>query len=233
MSPSPVSLLDPLAATPATREQFLEIVIGYFILLGADYQAEERGLPAEPIPVECLRLSEGWIAKDVLLWMLYQGHVDHFVIRAAGARVASSRAPSAVVVEGSAFVLTPSGKAFAELLVRTLLLPGSSVDIEALRRLLRLGKCAPRYHREERLLAWGRYILKSFEQPSANQERILLAAEELGWAHWFDDPLPRGGRVKAKVRLHDTIKNLNRHQRPHLVRFKGDGTGTRVGWELH
>jgi len=34
------------------------------------------------------------------------------------------------------------------------------------------------------------------------------------------------------VRLHDTIKNLNRHQYPHLVHFKGDGTGTMVGWEL-
>jgi hypothetical protein len=33
------------------------------------------------------------------------------------------------------------------------------------------------------------------------------------------------------VRLHDAIKDLNRRQRRSLVRFKGDGTDSRVGWE--
>jgi hypothetical protein len=38
-------------------------------------------------------------------------------------------------------------------------------------------------------------------------------------------------RPSPKVRLHDTIKALNRHQAPYLVHFKGDGTGTRIAWE--
>jgi hypothetical protein len=75
-------------------------------------------------------------------------------------------------------------------------------------------------------------VLKRFRQPSANQELILQSAEELGWARWFDDPLPRGQANNPKMRLHDTIKDLNRRQSPPLVHFKGDGSGTRVGWEL-
>jgi hypothetical protein len=34
------------------------------------------------------------------------------------------------------------------------------------------------------------------------------------------------------VRLHDTIKDLNRRQRRAFIHFVGDGTGKRVGWEL-
>src|SRR5207244_12038017 len=44
---------------------------------------------------------------------------------------------------------------------------------------------------------------------------------------WFDDPLPGEEGTDAKVRLHNTIKDLNRRQRTPFVRFKGDGTGTR------
>jgi hypothetical protein len=60
---------------------------------------------------------------------------------------------------------------------------------------------------------------------------VLCSAEELGWPLWFDDPLPRQGGGRAKVRCHDTIKDLNRRQTPHLIHFKGDGTGMRIGWE--
>ena len=72
---------------------------------------------------------------------------------------------------------------------------------------------------------------KTFRQPSGNQEIVLSTAEELLWPSWFDDPLPRRAGLSSKVRLHVTIKALNRYQKPHLVQFKGDGTGTRVGWE--
>src|SRR5437764_640806 len=54
---------------------------------------------------------------------------------------------------------------------------------------------------------------------------------ELRWTRWLDDPLPRKPGKCSKQRLHDTIKDLNRRQTPHLIQFKGDGTGTRVGWE--
>jgi hypothetical protein len=74
-------------------------------------------------------------------------------------------------------------------------------------------------------------VLKHFLQPACNQVILLCAAEELRWPAWFDDPLPPAPRKNSKKRLHNTIQDLNRRQTPQLVHFKGDGTGTRVGWE--
>ena len=58
--------------------------------------------------------------------------------------------------------------------------------------------------------------------PSAKPEDkgAIYVAEDL--AHTY---LP-------KVRLHDTIKDLNRRQSLSVVHFHGDGTGRRVGWAL-
>jgi hypothetical protein len=160
--------------------------------------------------------------------MLFQGHVDHLDRGAAG----WAPRPSAVADRRSAFAMTPRGEAFGEVLLCTLLLPLDDDEFDRALGLLRVGELTPRYDAEERLLSWGRHALKNYRQPSGNQEAILLAAEELAWARWFDDPLPRARAGNPKARLHDAIKNLNRHQTLPLVRFKGDGTGTRVGWEL-
>jgi hypothetical protein len=121
---------------------------------------------------------------------------------------------------------------FGELLVAGILAPADDERFEEAWQMLRVGRLTPRYDGDAHSLAWGWHVLKSYRQPSANQEIILAAAEELGWAAWFDDPLPGRGKGIPKVRLHDTIKNLNRRQSPHLVRFKGNGTGECVGWEL-
>ncbi len=81
-------------------------------------------------------------------------------------------------------------------------------------------------------LQLGAWALKHFQQPSEAQAVILASAEELGWPPWFDDPLPRTAGANTKVRLHNTINNLNRNLHLPIVRFRGDGTGTRIGWEL-
>ncbi len=89
----------------------------------------------------------------------------------------------------------------------------------------------PDWDAQRRELRWQGQVVKRFRQPAPSQEMILRAAEELGWPEWFDDPLPRVPGLNPKARLHDTIRNLNRHQQRRLLHFKGDGTGTRVGWE--
>jgi hypothetical protein len=38
--------------------------------------------------------------------------------------------------------------------------------------------------------------------------------------------------LDPKVRLHDTIKALNRHQVFEVLRFLGDGTGRGIAWRL-
>jgi hypothetical protein len=126
--------------------------------------------------------------------------------------------------------LTDRGRDFlAALLLRLLTAPLGDTPA---RDFLVVGRPAPRYEQETRQLLIGARVVKRFRQPSVNQELVLLTAEELDWPEWFDDPLPREGGRCPKARLRDTIKALNRHQTPYLVHFKGDGTGTRIGWEL-
>jgi hypothetical protein len=68
--------------------------------------------------------------------------------------------------------------------------------------------------------------------PSPNQEAILDAFQEEGWPMWIDDPLSPLPDQPPKRRLHDTIKGLNRNREMELIRFRGDGTGQRVAWEI-
>ena len=75
-------------------------------------------------------------------------------------------------------------------------------------------------------------LVKQFKLPSPNQEAILMAFEEEGWPPKIDDPLPPHPHCDPKHRLHDTIRSLNRNQKNRLLRFKGDGTGQGVLWEL-
>lgn len=76
-------------------------------------------------------------------------------------------------------------------------------------------------------------LVKRFRVPSPNQETILAAFQEEGWPELIDDPLPPKCGQDSKRRVHDTIKNLNRHQQARLLRFCGDGTGKRIRWNFH
>jgi hypothetical protein len=74
--------------------------------------------------------------------------------------------------------------------------------------------------------------VKRFKWQAANQERILTVFEEEGWPARIDDPLAPSPAIDTKRRLSDTIKCLNRKQANALIRFRGDGTGQGVIWEL-
>lgn len=91
---------------------------------------------------------------------------------------------------------------------------------------------APRWDRERHELRVAGQLVKQFRLPSPNQEKVLNALQEENWPVRIDDPLPPNKKLDAKQRLHDTIKNLNRHQKKPLIRFMGDGTGQGVRWEI-
>lgn len=93
-------------------------------------------------------------------------------------------------------------------------------------------RLTPRWDRQARVLRVGGQIVKRFKQPSPNQEGVLMAFEEEGWPVRIDDPLTPTSGIAPKVRLHDTIKWLNRHQENRLVHFSGDGNGQGVRWEI-
>jgi hypothetical protein len=95
-----------------------------------------------------------------------------------------------------------------------------------------MGRLLPQYDPARRRLTWGGHTLKQLCRPAETLELVFRVLEEEGWPEFCDDPLPPRNGVDPKVRLHNVISNANRRLQSELFRFKGDGTGTRVGWEL-
>ncbi len=79
-------------------------------------------------------------------------------------------------------------------------------------------------------LHWNGKLLKHYRWLAPNIAWVLAAFQKRGWPTEINDPLPPTD-VNPKVRLHDTIKFLNRGLNPKRIRFKGDGTGEGVFWE--
>jgi hypothetical protein len=214
----------------ASPGEFVEFIVAYLILLLAQWEARDRRGTAHGSAVPLHTFRDHGVAESVLLWMLYQAHVEHLELTpespGAGCTVASVR-----FTESSAFCLTAEGEAYANQFVADALIPLSPDAFAAAWDALVLGTLLPSFDTEGRVFRWGRHIIKDFRQPAANQQLVLCTAQELQWPAWFDDPLLRRPGTSPKVRLHDTIKDLNRRQVPYLVHFKGDGTGMRVGWE--
>jgi hypothetical protein len=79
----------------------------------------------------------------------------------------------------------------------------------------------------------GKKLIKRFKQRAPDQHVILCAFEEQNWPVRIDSPLsPRSPFEDRKRRLNHAIYRLNGHQHSRLIRFRGDGTGEGVIWEL-
>jgi hypothetical protein len=227
-------LIQPRAeCRPFTLEERLVFLLGFLELLVTHTQAQEQRLDSRARPVLLASWRTRGIVDALPLWLLYQGHVEHLLPLwpALGGMPRYHQVDSVVLQDASALVLTEAGAVFFDTFLGKMLAPedeGGNPQ-EALDWLV-FGKLLPRYEKGEQIFAWGAQVLKCFQQPAPNQELLLSTAEELGWVSWMDDPLPQRRGRNPKRRLHDTLADLNRRQTPHLVRFQGDGTGTRFGW---
>jgi hypothetical protein len=94
------------------------------------------------------------------------------------------------------------------------------------------GPLVPAWVDQSRELLVCGVVVKRFRVAAAAQERILAAFQEHCWPEWLDDPLPRSRGRHRRLHLKEAIANLNRNQRHRLLRFQGDGTGKRIGWEF-
>lgn len=90
----------------------------------------------------------------------------------------------------------------------------------------------PSWDLSRRELSLGGRVIKRFRVPAQNQEGLLTAFEEESWPRHIDDPLPGIRDIDRRTRLHDAINRLNRCQTHRLLRFRGDGNGTGLFWEL-
>jgi hypothetical protein len=219
----------------ATRAQFVGFIHAYLELLIAYWECVDGCRRPSENPVSLARFHHYHVDENILLWMIFRDHVEHLKSppESNGQHACLPMpANSLILTSQSCFALKDKGAAFADAFLADVLLPQVEGAFQAAWNGLMVGALLPSYQPTDRTFAWGEHLLKRFRQPAANQELILISAEEQQWPDWFDDPLPRKIGQNPKIILHDTIKDLNRRQNESLVHFKGDGSGRRVGWEL-
>ena len=78
---------------------------------------------------------------------------------------------------------------------------------------------------------FGGRMIKRFVRPAPAQELILSVFQEEGWPSGIDDPLPARSCQDPKRRLHYTVQNLNRGQKPQRLHFFINGNGQIVRWQ--
>lgn len=120
----------------------------------------------------------------------------------------------------ASFVVSDEGLRFAQEMLAT------SITTEVPSAVL------PSWEESRRELRLGVKIVKRFRVPACNQETVLRTFQAQGWPPHLLDPLPLKHEIDPKRRLHDTILALNRGQSEQRIRFRGDGTGIGVYWEL-
>jgi hypothetical protein len=184
--------------------------------------------------VEVQDLRDAGVTSSTLRWLVCKGHVEHAVETTPpeAERRVFQRVGNLSLREGSCFVLTESGAAYARQQCprdsgRGVTGPQpvqgtAGGDGEA------VVPCWDAVRRELRL---GSAVVKQYKQPAPDQEAILAAFEEEGWPWQIDDPLSPKPEQDAKQRLHSTINNLNRSQRRPGVHFAACNNGQGICWQ--
>lgn len=200
-------------------------------LLGRAFRyANDVGCDVWELAVERPSLLSCGVTDTDLRWLLKKQYAIHAIeVTLPGESARAFRMLDSLHFEDrSCFVLTDSGfEAFKKLEQ----LPSDRRLWHDLMRPHEFRQ-TPRWEPESHELFLGEKLVKQFKLPSPNQEAILMAFHEEQWPKSIDDPIPPCFEQDPKQRLRDTIKSLNRNQKQTLIRFRGDGTGERVMWEL-
>jgi hypothetical protein len=215
-----------------TADTHAATAMALVLLLEAFDQAERehRELAEFAVPVSILR--DLGLSGDTLQALTSCGYVLQTHAKVRSSNSSSSRRKNGCA-DHTCFVLTPRGAGVARQLTSLCQAAGGQIQPARSPTGTPLGRGAlrPQWNAELRELRLGDILVKRFSGPAQNQEAILAAFQEEGWPTRIDDPLRPSPNVSSTRRLHDTIKNLNRHQVHCLLRFRGDGTGQGIRWE--
>jgi hypothetical protein len=185
--------------------------------------------------VETDTLAAAGLLPNDFRWLVLKGYVDHAREVTGTDDLERVFRPNTQLMlsERTCFVLTEAGMIVAQGLSQ------SNGHIEGLSETgsmaterSSLERPVPKWDEARRELTVAGKIVKQFRLPSPNQEMVLTALEEEGWPPSISDPLPPYPGQDPKRRLQDTLKALNNHQKHRLIRFKGNGTGEGILWEL-
>jgi hypothetical protein len=211
------------------------------LLLDSHDYSDDLGCDVWEFAVRINALRSTGLNENDFRWLMGKGLVQHAVETTHDdEEYRTFRTDRRIVFEKrSSFVLTEDGVRF----VRDL---GTDRDSGTKSRQARLklnedaqawgGETAssntPLWDWDRHELRIGEVVVKKYRVPARNQETVLAVFQEEGWPVRIDDPLPQLSEINPKRRLHDTINALNRHQKQHLIQFRGDGQGEGVLWEF-
>jgi hypothetical protein len=201
-----------------TALRLLSEAYGYAVSLGRDVW---------DFAVEMTTLREAGLSRSDLRWLACKGYVVHGVearSRSRQRRYFHRNGPLALRA-GTCFVLTDAGAKVAEA-ARGISKPAGPEPAPAAKARV------PHWDGARRELWVAKSLVKRFLVPADNQELLLAAFEEEGWPPRIDDPLPPHRHLDPKRRLGEAIRRLNRNQKTRLLRFRSNGHGNGVCWEL-
>jgi hypothetical protein len=205
------------------------------LLLQAWDYATDCERDAWDFAIEIHSLRQQGLTNSDLRWLLCKGLTKHATENTVSVVKGRSFYPGAGLsfTDKTCFILTATGLSAARQLDQNGRELGPlSVNGNGNRPIRPRSERAlvPHWDSSRRELRWLGELVKRYRLPAPNQEVILTAEEEEGWPSRMDDPLPRQPGQDPEQRLHDAIKNLNRHQINHLLVFERDGTGEGVQW---
>ena len=195
--------------------------------------------------IELEEFQRAGVTRSELRWLLASGLALHAkeIVAPNGRCRKFVRLVKHSLPSGSCFVLSDIGA--AELMKCTCsarqstingkgvsLLPHTVVAKRSLEQGIVNRHDPPHWDHMRKELRQAGLVVKQFRCPARNQETILTAFQEEQWRSQIDDPLPPASEQDSRRRLSDAIKCLNRNQVNALLRFRGDGTGKGVLWEL-
>ena len=183
--------------------------------------------------VELDELRRAGLSNNDLRWLISHGWVRHALevaetnqrraFRPLGKGAMPRNAAFTLTLEGARVVVPLFHSEFAGVLTAE---NRVNPDSEQANR-----DSLPLWDAQHRELRYRETVIKRFRVPAPIQEIILVTFQEENWPPFVDDPLPPTHQ-DTKERLHAAINCLNRSRLQRTLRFRGDGTGTRVGWQL-
>src|SRR5579871_2164570 len=202
-------------------------------LLEAAEAASKEGLDVWQFAVEIGQLRVLGLSHTDLRCLLCWNYLEHAqeLTTAVTGKRSFRRLMTLVLPQRTCFVLTAEGRVIASR-YRAVSTRGAEIATGMPIAATGSAREAPRWDAKACRLWWRKHLIKEFRRPAANQELVLAALEEEGWPPRIDDPLPPSRHIDPKVRLHDTIKALNRHHLQRILHFGGDGKGRGIQWIL-
>ncbi len=218
-------MIDGSKTPTAPRLEQADILSSLRLLLQAAEYSTRLERDVWDFAVELPILRSAGLTNSQLRWLYYQNYVEHRceVTQPSDGRRAFAPETNLRIDDSTFVILTTTGVQAARVVCETQQL-AIAQPLEVIE--------TPDWDDVRHELRWGGIVVKQYRTPSKNQQTILRAFEEDGWPPRIDDPLPQVPEIDPKRRLGDTIKSLNRKQRHPLLRFRGDGSGAGVRWEL-